>query len=257
METVTGQEQAVAGQEPARKVSLWEDIVDVFVSPAGLFRRQAQAGWVKPWLVLSVILVVLYFVFWGPNHEVAVASAEEMLARANRPLPAGAPQPGGSAVGQVISGIVQPVLMLLGILVSALLLWVASLVAQGGPRYKQAMTIVAWAMFPTILQKVLVGVLVLMKTSSGEPLSAMRDTSTGILRFLDSSSLPLPILSALGLVDVFAFWQLALWAIALKVICQYATAKALAVAFATWLLLVPLLMGLGLLGQLAMGAGGG
>jgi hypothetical protein len=255
METVTGQEQAEAAQEPAPKVSLWEDIVDVFVSPAGLFRRQAQASWVKPWLVLSVILVVLYFVFWGPNREVAMASAQEMLARANRQVPAGA-QPGGGTVGQVISGVFQPVILLIGVLVGGLLLWIASLVAQGGPRYKQAMTIVAWASFPTILQKVVVGVLVLLKTSSGEPLSAMRDTSTGILRFLDTGSLPLPLLSALGLVDVFVFWQLILWVVALKVICHYSAGKATAVAVATWLLMVPLLMSLGLLGQLAMGAGG-
>ncbi len=247
MEMMTGQEQAVVAQEPAPKSSLWEDIVDVFVAPAELYRRQAQGGWVKPWLVVSIMAVILYFAFIGQNHEVAVASAAEMSARSGRQLPA----PG--MTGQIFSGIFQPVILLIGVVVGALLLWVAAAVAQGGPRFKQAMMIVSWAMIPTLLQKVLVGVLVLMKTSSGEELNAVRDTSTGVLRFIDPSSLALPLVSGLSLVDLFAFWQVVLWLVALKAICRYSTGKATAVALATWLLMVPLAMGMGFLGQMAMG----
>ncbi len=247
MEMMTGQEQAAVAQEPVRKSSLWEDVVDIFVSPAELYRRQAQGGWVKPWLVVSVLAVVLYFAFIGQNHEVAIASAAEMSARSGRQLPA----PG--MTGQIFSGIFQPVILLIGVLVGAFLLWIAALVAQGGPRFKQAMMIVSWALVPTILQKVLVGVLVLMKTSSGEELNAVRDTSTGVLRFIDPASLALPLVSGLSLVDVFALWQLILWLVALKVVCHYSTGKATAVAVATWLLMVPLAMGMGFLGQMAMG----
>jgi len=250
MEQMAGQEQAP--QVEARKTPLWEDVVDVFVSPAQLFRRRENDGWVKPWLVLSAIVVVLYFVFLGPNHEIAVASAREMMARSGKQLPAGA-QTGGGTAGQIISGIFQPLFLLIGILIGALLLWVAALVAQGGPRFKQAMMIIAWASFPSILQKVLQGVLVLMKTSSGEELSPMKDVSTGLLRFLDPASLPLPLISALAMVDVFAFWQMILWIVALKAICNYSTGKAAAVAFATWLLMLLPLMGMGFLGQLALG----
>lgn len=248
MEMVTGQEQAAVAKEPARKPSLWEDVVDVFVSPAELYRRQAEGGWVKPWIVVSVLTVAIFFIFLGPNHEVAVASSREVAARMGRQLP----EPGMG--GQIFSGIFQPVLLLIGIVVSAFLLWVAAAVAQGGPRFKQAMMIVSWALLPTILQKVLVGVLVLMKTSSGEELNAVRDTSTGVLRFLDPGSLALPLVSGLSLVDVFAFWQLILWLVALKVVCHYTTGKATAVALATWVLMLPLAMGMGFLGQLAMGA---
>lgn len=251
MEMMAGQEPPAAVTEP-KKASLWEDIVDVFVSPAELYRRQAQAGWVKPWLVLSVILVALYFVFLAPNREVAIASAQEMAARSGRQLPAGAASGGGMA-GQIIAGLFQPIGVLIGIVVGGLLLWLAAVVAQGGPRVKQAFMIIAWASFPSILQKVLVGVLVLMKTSSGQELNAVRDTSTGVLRFLDPSSLPLPLVSGLGLVDIFALWQVFLWLVALKVICHYSTGKATVVAFATWLLMFPLLMGMGFLGQLAVG----
>lgn len=81
----------------------------------------------------------------------------------------------------------------------------------------------------------------------------MKDISTGILRFLDTSSLPLPLMSALAMVDIFAFWQMILWAVALKAVCDYSTGKATAVALATWLLMLLPLMGMGFLGQLAMG----
>lgn len=166
METMVGQEQQ---PQPAavEKKPLWEDVVDAFVAPFGLFKRQANGGWVKPWLVLSIISVIVYFAFLGPNHEIAVASQREMMARMNRPLPAGA-APGGGTVGQIVSGIFQPLFLLIGVLLGALFLWISSAVAGNGPRFKQAMTIIAWASFPTILQKVVAGVLVLMKTASGK-----------------------------------------------------------------------------------------
>lgn len=249
MDPTMEHEGMAAAPEPA-KGSLWEDLVDVFVSPAELYRRRANAGWVKPWLVLSVLSIVIYFAFMGPNHEVATASAREMMARAGKEMPAGGE---GGTAGQIISGIFQPVGLLIGILLSGALLWLAGAVADHGPRFKQALMIVAWASFPMILQKVLQAVLVLIKLGSGEPLRPMSDTSMGVLRFLDTTSLPLPILSALAAVDLFMFWTVVLWAIALKVICNYTTAKAGVVAFATWLLMLLPLMGMGFLGQLAIG----
>ena len=249
MEMMTGQEQAP--QVEARKTPLWEDVIDVFVSPAALFRRRAQDGWVKPWLVLSVVFVALALVFLGPNHELSLATTREMFARAGKEIPAAAQ--GGGTTGQIISSIFQPVVLLIGILLGALFLWVAAAVAQGGPRFKQAMMIMAWASFPALLQKVLQGVLVLLKVNSGAELSPFRDASTGLLRFIDPASLPLPVLSALGLVDVFVFWEMILWIVALKAICHYSTGKATAVGFATWLLMLLPVMGMGLLGQMAMG----
>ncbi len=252
MEMATGQEPQV--QPEARKAPLWEDIVDVFVSPAALFRRKAQTSWVTPWLVLSVIFAVLYFVFLSQNNELAVTQTREMMARVGRELPAAAQQPPG-LVRSILTAVVgQPILLLIfGVLLGGFLLWVAAAVAQRGPSFKQAMMIMAWAAFPGILQKLISGVLVLMKTSSGGDLSAIKDPSTGILRFLDPASIPLPLLSALGMVDIFILWEAVLWAVALKAICNYSTGKAAAVAAATWLLMLLPLMGMGLLGQMAMG----
>ncbi len=249
MEMQTDQEQQTA-PVPAKKASLWEDVVDVFVSPAELYRRHVNDGWVKPWLVLSVLVVVLYFVFLGPNHEISVASMREALARANKPVPEGA---GQGMAGQIVGGLFQPIIIAIGILLTGVLLWIAGAVAQAGPRFKQACMIVAWASFPTILQRALSAVLVIMKTNSGEPLNPTRDVSFGVLRFVDSSSLPLPIVSALSMADIFILWQVVLWVVALKVVSNFSTGKAVAVSIATWLVLLLPLMGLGYLGQLAMG----
>ncbi len=252
MEMLAGQEQQV--QVAARKAPLWEDIVDVFASPGAMFRRNANASWVTPWLVLSIIFAVLYFVFLSQNGELAVAQTREMMARMSRELPPAAQQPPGMVRSVLTAVIFQPLgLLVFGVLLGGFLLWLAGAVAQGGPRFTQAMMIMAWSAFPGILQKIVSGVLVLLKTSSGAELSAMKDPSTGILHFLDPTSIPLSLMSALAMVDVFVFWEVALWAVALKVISNYSTGKATAVAVATWLLMLLPMMGLGLLGQLAMG----
>ena len=247
MDTAADQETQVKEPEPP-KASLWEDLIDVFISPAELYRRRAQDGWVKPWIVLSIILIALYYLFYAPNKELALASARELLARKGlTELPAGAQ--GTTNVMQMIGGIFQPIGVLIGLLLGGAILWVVGLVAQGGPRFRQAMMIVAWASFPTILQKAAQAVLIILKTNSGEALGPVKDTSFGVLRFLDPSSLPTPLVATLSMVDLFAFWQMVLWIVAVKVICNYTAGKATAVGVAAWLVMLLPVIGLGFLGQ--------
>jgi len=252
MEMMVGQDQQPQ-QVAVEKKPLWEDVIDVFVSPFQLFKRQANESWVKPWLVLSVIFAVLYIAFMGPNGELSIATAREMMARVGKELPAAAQQPPSLVRGILAAVIGQPLAVLVfGGLMGGFLLWAASAVAGGGPRFKQAMTIVLWAAFPGILQKVISGVLVLIKSNSGAELSAA-DASTGILRFISPASVPIPVYTALAMVDIFVLWQVILWAVALKAVCNYSTGKASAVAVATWLLTLLPLMAIGFLSQMLMG----
>jgi hypothetical protein len=229
-------------QPPATKASLWEDLVDVFASPAELFRRQENGSWVRPWLVLSIVMVVLYYVFLPATKAVAAAGMEEALAGAT-------PQAAATARGaantiQNISGIIVPGYLILVVLGVGFLLWLMGLLAKGGPRFKQAAMIVAWASFVSIIQQVLFGVLVTLKINNGQPIVPKQDASFGVLRFLDPASVPAVLDPLIGRLDIFPIWQAILWFVALRVICRWAPAKAAATSAATWILIaVPLMIG--------------
>src|SRR5512140_875063 len=81
MDTMADQQPPVAPSEAPKSASLWEDLVDVFISPAELYRRRAHDSWVKPWIVVSVISAALYYVFLPATKAIAAAAMQEAMAK--------------------------------------------------------------------------------------------------------------------------------------------------------------------------------
>ncbi|HEX9109147.1 MAG TPA: hypothetical protein VF832_17995, partial [Longimicrobiales bacterium] len=79
MEMITGQEQSP--QVQPRKASFWEDIVDLFVSPAEVYRRHEKDSFVVPWLLVSVIGAVLYYAFISANRAMATAVMQAQMTK--------------------------------------------------------------------------------------------------------------------------------------------------------------------------------
>ncbi len=242
MEMLTGQQQETP-QAEAKKPSLWEDIVDVFVAPAELYRRHEKDSFVVPWLVVSIIGAVLYYAFLSANKAIALAAMQAQLARQGvTEVPAQA-QGFANAMNN-LGGIIVPIVYVLMFLLIGLAIWVVGMIAKGGPTYRQAIMIPAWAALVLPLSQVLLGVLLTMKLNSGGEISAVRDASTGLLRFVGSDTMNPILQPVLGIVDLFWIWQAVLWFIALKAICRWPTGKAAGVALVCWLLIaVPGLIG--------------
>src|SRR5688572_1173859 len=47
--------------------SRWEDLIDVYFSPGELFARRAHESWIKPFILLCAICIVLYYAFLPIN----------------------------------------------------------------------------------------------------------------------------------------------------------------------------------------------
>lgn len=242
MDTMEGQEQQQSVEPQEKKASLWEDIIDVFIAPADLYRRRARDSWVKPWIVVSVISAALYYVFLPATKAIANAAMQEAMAkRGVTEVPASAQ--GIANTFQLLGGIIVPIGLVIGILLLGFLIWLVAKVAGNGPTYKQSMLIVAWSTVVGIIQQVLMGVLIIMKNNSGDAISPTRDVSFGVVRFLQPDAVPAVIIPLLNRLDIFAIWQALLWLVALKVICKWSTGKATVVAFASWILVaIPMMI---------------
>jgi hypothetical protein len=217
---------AVAG--PATG-SRWEDLVDVFFAPSDLFARRESERWLKPFLLLCAISIVLYYVFLPLNALVWEAA---MLQNA----PAGAD---AAAIRQsakfmkYLGGVFVPFGYAFILLFTALGLKFGSAVLEPASKWGQSLTIATYSMFVVIPQQILGALMVFLKSRSGTV--TMGDASFGPLRFVDS---PDAFLTAvLGRLDLFALWSAALCAIGLIVIVKMPRAKAIAVAAIAWLVI--------------------
>lgn len=208
-------------------VSRWEDYVDVFVSPAELFRRRAGDRVGPPLITLLVLGLVFYFV---------LLPAAGMMMRASLPADPQAAEAVArmGTVFQVVGGIVVPFTYLIVVAIVASLLWLGARLVDLRPAWSRTMLIATYAAFVYLLAQIAAGVSVLLHGEAG--LDVIRHTSFGPLRILGDQDMN-PVLTALlRRLDIFNIWQAVLWGIGIAVVCRATRAQAAISAAAAWVL---------------------
>jgi hypothetical protein len=209
---------------PAEPAARWEDYVDVFISPAALFRRRADDRATHPVLTLIGASVALYIVMLPANRRLLAQGASNPQAAAFLE------QWGG--LFQVLGGLLVPVNVLLTVGFAAILLRGAAGMFDIPANLRQTFLIATYAGFIVLLSQISSGVLALLRGGSIDP---VRDLSFGVLRFLGDAA-PADARAWLGRLDLFAIWQAAVWAIGMHVVAGATRGRALASAAAAWLL---------------------
>src|SRR5215211_2092854 len=133
------------------KVARWEDLVDVFFSPAELFRRRAADSWLKPFVMLCLISIVLYYVFLPINALVFEAAMLE-----NAPADADPDRIRQSAqFMKYLGGVFVPINYAFVIALTAVGLKFVSSMLEPAAQWGQSFIIATYAFFVAILQQIL------------------------------------------------------------------------------------------------------
>ena len=207
--------------------SRWEDFIDVFFAPGDLFARRKDESWLKPFLLLAAVSIVLYYVFLPIGGQLWEAAMRE-----NAPPNASPEQLQQSATFMKYLG---GVLVLFGyffmIIVNAIGLKVGSAILEPAAKWREAFLIATYSLYVLILQQILATVSVFIASQSRTV--TMGDASFGPLRFMPDAD---PMLKAiLGRFDVITIWPIVLAAIGLMVIVGMPSGKAFATAAIAWL----------------------
>jgi hypothetical protein len=210
----------------SRQVSRWEDYVDVFFSPAELFRRRADDRVAPPLITLLVLAVVVYALM-SPANAIAMRAA----IADNPEAAAGMSQMG--SIFLVIGGILVPITFLAVIAASAALLWAAARLVDVRAAFSRTMLIATYAAFVYLLSQLAGGVATLIHGEAGFDL--LRHTSFGPLRFTGDGMNPV-VMALLRRLDVFAIWQAVLWGVGVAVVFRASRFQAAATAAAAWIL---------------------
>jgi hypothetical protein len=212
------------------KASRWEDFIDIIFSPGQLFERRGGENWVKPFLILAAVSVVLYYVLLpvtGPLMEIAM--------RENAPPEANQAQlQQGASVMKYAMGIMAPIMYLVMIAGIALALKLVSSVIEPAAGWRQSFVIATYAMYITVIQTLIVAVAIFIKSSMGGELKST-DASFGLMRFMDVGKDPV-MRALLGRTDLFAIWIAVLLAVGLIHVVRMPRNKAIATAAIVWAL---------------------
>jgi hypothetical protein len=215
--------------------SIFEDLIDVFVAPAAMFARRAGRSPWLPFLLVSLLLVGMYFVNVGNMQGVFDREAERAVAQAVEKSP-------NMTEAQVMrmrtiteasmkwgALVFMPVILL----VLALATWIVGKLVGGTLGYGTALMIASFAYVPKLVDFALVAVQSLVFGTAGYV--GRYQFSLGVGRFLDSSGKQ-GMYNFLGRLDLITIWVTVLLVIGLVHAAKIPRSKAVAAGALLWCL---------------------
>lgn len=232
--------------------NLGERITDVFVAPTRAMRAVAdRPAWWLPALISFLVVAVFTLV---NVQQVTIAQLEGQLETASGPQVEALEQQlslfeDPPAWLRVFSGLGGGVGVVLGGLIFALVCHLFIRLSEGQGRLGQSVGVVFWAGLIVYSFKTLLTWVVLVVTGS---VTASSLTLAAVVGDGNPQSVPTMLGNLLG--DPFVWWMLYVVMVGMAVAHRMAFNRAATVVVATYLLLVAIMTGFGLLGTLMSGA---
>jgi hypothetical protein len=220
------------------------DLFRVLFSPGEVFERvRERPKFLLPWIGLSVIIVLIAYLMM-PFTQVAVASRIAQLAQQN-------PQAATNAAKfQTVGIFFAPVFLLIGLLISAGLLWLlVTLFAGADARFKTLLSLSTYVAVPTILLQV--AGLIVLKMKGLDAITSPDDLRPPLGLNLLAPGAGGFVGALLAGINPFSLWGLVLTAIGVQV--THKTSKGAAYTVAIVATLVGVVIGAALAG---LGGGG-
>ena len=220
--------------KPAPQPSFWEDLIDIFFAPVGVFQRWQNKSFWPPALFVAISIGVITFVTFNtlePAFEAEIRRSMETAAKGGQRMPPEALER-TVRIGLTVSRYTISILMFLSIVIVGLASWVVGKLFGSKQTVKVAMVVAAWAYMPRVLGAVLGGVQGLLMDPS--KLTSPLAISIGPARFLDVETANPLLLQLLGRLDLMIVWETVLLAIGLYVTGKVSKSNAVLFGVLIW-----------------------
>lgn len=223
---------STSDEKPA---ALWEDFLEIFISPAAVFARRTDAGFGAALAVLTVLLVVLFYLVLPAVEPLFDAEFNRQIAKALQENPQLKPEQleGMRSFGTRFGGVSLLVGMPLTVLFVAGVVKLASGLAGAPLEYGNAAMITTYSFFPRVLEQLTNAAQGLLLPESA--MTSRFSVSLGVGRFLDADTMSPVLLALLGRIDLFTLWVTALIGIGVATVTKLPRPTAFAVAGIVWL----------------------
>ena len=223
-----------AASTSAKPASLWEDFIDIFVSPSEVFERRRNSGFFVPLLIFAVVSTALSIAGHGAMQPILDAEFARGIASAVKQNPSMSPAAMEKARG--FSDKFFPILVafmsFLMPLMVGVFLWIAGKFVGAKEDIGAACMIAAYSFIPRILDTILrIAQAFLLDPSA---LNGQYRVALSPARFLDPDTASQVSIALLGRIDVFTIWVTVLLAIGLSVVARIPRSRAAVAAAIVW-----------------------
>ena len=221
---------------PDEKASIWEDFIDIFGSPARVFRRREFGSWFIPMVIVTIALTVLAFTNAGVLRPVYDAEFQRQAATVMQKNPQVTEEmlQKGRAFGEIAQRFGTIVVTPIMILVVGFITWLVGKLVDSRQELHAALVVAAYAMVPRILQSIAYGVEGLVMKP--DQLTSLSGITFSAARFLNPDSTSPVLIAALSRVDLFTIWVTVLLGIGLYVTGRISKVRASIAAVIIWII---------------------
>ena len=217
--------------KPAPQPSFWEDLIDIFFAPVGVFQRWQNKSFWPPLLFVAISFGVITFATFNTLEPAFEAEIRRNMAQSGQRMPAEALER-AVRIGLTVSRYSISIIILLSMFVVGLASWLVGKLFGSKQTVKVAMVVAAWAYMPRVLGAVLGGVQGLLLDPS--KLTSPLAISIGPARFLDAETANPLLLQLLGRLDLMIVWETVLLAIGLYVTGKVSKSNAVLFGVLIW-----------------------
>lgn len=219
-----------------KPASLWEDFIDIFVSPSEVFARRRDSGFFVPLLVFVVLTVAITVV----GHSALQPIFDSEFTRGMAAAAKKNPQLTDAQIqtSRAFAEKLTPVLVGVGAIIMPLLvgviLWIVGKFVDAKESVGAACMIACYAFIPRILDSLLRVVQAFVMDPAS--LNGQYRVSLSAARFLDPDVASPVLVGLLSRIDLFTIWVTVLLAIGLSVVARIPRQKAAIAAIIVWVI---------------------
>lgn len=240
---------------PAPK-NAFQRIAGVFFAPVETFADIARKPDILvPLLVILVIgYVTTFMVMPHFDFDAMIAQQAEMVKKQNPNVSDGdIAQMGKFTIAFAkVMGYVSPILVLIGYMIIALVVWGACRLMGGAGDFKQAFSATLYAHFPRVVLGIIMAVVVKAR-GSVDPAAIATVVKSNPAFLVDMKEQPV-LFALLSSIELFQIWTIALLIIGFAALTKLSRAKTAAIIISLWVISVVVKVGFAALGAMRMKA---
>lgn len=216
--------------------SFWEDVIDIFLQPAAVFRRRQNRSVWPPLLFVSISIGVIFFVTFNTLQPIFDAEFTRNTAKALAGNPNITPEALDKmrGVNESIARYAIGVIILLTMVVLGSITWLVGKLFGSEQTYHAALVVGAWSYMPRVIGAVLAGVQGLLMDPS--KLNSQLAISLSPARFLDADATNPVMYQLLGRFDLITIWVTILIGVGVYATGKVGKGQATAIAIAVWVI---------------------
>jgi hypothetical protein len=218
------------------KTSFWEDVIDIFVSPAAVFRRRQNSSVWPPMLFVALSIAIIFFATFNTLEPIFDAEFSRMSAKMIAANPQLTPEmlERGRGFQTGIAKYGLAIVMIVTMFVIGAVSWLVGKMFDSKQTFQAALVVAAWSYMPRILGALINAIQGLLMDPA--KMTSLLAISLSPARFMDPETSNPIVYQMAGRLDLITIWVTVLLAIGLVVTGKVTKGRAAIFGVIMWVL---------------------